>query len=398
MLTNNTVVVGVTGGIAAYKACEIVSRLKKSGAQVYCIMTEEAQAFLGELTLRTLSGNPVVTGMFQEPAKWNVEHIALADKADFFLIAPATANIIGKIAWGIADDFLTTTVMATKAKVILAPAMNVNMYNNPLVQENIKKLKEHGYYFIEPTEGNLACGYSGKGKMAEPESIVNYLLAFEKRDLAGKNILITAGPTREPIDPVRYLTNRSSGKMGYALAVCAHNRGANVTLISGPTNLDKPRGVNFISVETATEMFEEVRRLYQNQDIIIKAAAVADYRPKNYNQQKIKKNDDDLEIKLERNPDILSYLGENKGNRVLVGFAAETNDLKDNAQKKLLKKNLDFIAANNVAGTDSVFGSDTNKVILYFKEGSSKELPLLSKNQVANIILDEICMLIKRSE
>jgi len=396
MLKNKTVVVGVTGGIAAYKACEIVSRLKKSGAEVYCIMTKGAQAFLTPLTLRTLSGNPVVTDMFQEPVKWSVEHIALADKADFFLVAPATANIIGKIACGIADDFLTTAIMATRVKVVLAPAMNVNMYNNPILQENINKLKNLGYCFIDPVEGNLACGYTGKGKMAEPEEIVNYLLGLEKRDLEGKNILITAGPTREPIDPVRYLTNRSSGKMGYALARCAQKRGANVTLISGPTNLDKPPGVNFISIETAQEMFLEVTKHFPKQDIIIKSAAVADYRPQSYNQQKIKKTADDLEIKLERNPDILSYLGEDKGERILVGFAAETNDLKENARKKLMKKNLDFIVANDVTAMGAGFGSDTNKVTLYFKDGSHKELPLLSKDEVANIILDEVCMLIKK--
>ena len=262
MLNNKTVVVGVTGGIAAYKTAEIVSRLKKLGADVNCIMTKGAQAFLTPLTLSTLSGNPVITDMFQKPEKWNVEHIALADKADFFLIAPATANVIGKVSSGIADDFLTTTIMATHAKVIFAPAMNVNMYNSPILQENITKLKNLGYYFIEPQEGNLACGYSGKGKMAEPEIIINHLLDFLKKDLEGKRILITAGPTREPIDPVRYLTNKSSGKMGYALARCAQQRGAQVTLISGPTNLDRPRGVAFIPVESAEEMLVEVKKFY----------------------------------------------------------------------------------------------------------------------------------------
>lgn len=394
MLKNKTVVFGVTGGIAAYKACEIVSRLKKLGADVYCIMTEGAQAFLTPLTLRTLSGNPVVTTMFQEPSMWNVEHIALADKADFFLIAPATANIIGKIANGIADEFLSTTILATKAKVVLAPAMNVNMYNNSIVQKNIKELKNRGFYFIDPVEGNLACGYTGKGKMAGPENIVDFLLMFVKQDLVGKNILITAGPTREPIDPVRYLSNRSSGKMGYALAKCAQIRGAKVTLVSGPTNLDKPAGVTFISVETANEMFEEINKIFQKQDIIIKSAAVADYRPESYQTLKIKKSDDDLQIKLARNPDILSYLGENKGKRILVGFAAETNDLRENAQKKLIKKNLDFIVANDVTAKDAGFGCDTNKVTLYFKDGTQKDLPLLSKEEVANNVLDEVSMLI----
>jgi phosphopantothenoylcysteine decarboxylase/phosphopantothenate--cysteine ligase len=393
MLTNKTVVVGVTGGIAAYKAAEVVSRLKKLGADVYCIMTEGAQAFLTPLTLRTLSGNPVIKNMFDEPVKWNVEHVAIADVADFFLIAPATANVIGKIASGIADDFLTTAVMATRAKVILAPAMNVNMYTNPIVQNNIQKLKELGYLFIGPKEGNLACGYTGKGKMSEPEDIVEFILGIDKKDLLGMNILLTAGPTREPIDPVRYITNRSSGKMGYALAQCAQRRGAKVTLVSGPTNLGKPQGVDIISVETANEMFSAVKSNYEKHDVIIKSAAVADYRPQNYQEQKIKKSDDDLEIKLERNPDILSFLGENKGNRILVGFAAETNDLKENAQNKLIKKNVDMIVANDVTAKNAGFGCDTNKVTIYYRDGSEKDIPLLTKDEVANIILDEILKL-----
>ncbi|MGI6224908.1 MAG: bifunctional phosphopantothenoylcysteine decarboxylase/phosphopantothenate--cysteine ligase CoaBC [Peptococcales bacterium] len=396
MFTNKTIVVGVTGGIAAYKSAEIVSRLKKTGANVHCIMTEGAQAFLTPLTLRTLSGNPVVVNMFEEPKRWNVEHVALAEKADIFLIAPATANIIGKLAHGIADDFLSTTVLATCGKVILAPAMNVNMYNNSIVQENIAKLKSRGYHFIGPDEGNLACGDIGKGKMTEPEKIVEFLLGFFRQDFIGHNILVTAGPTREPIDPVRYLTNRSSGKMGYALARCAQLRGANVTLISGPTNLEKPPGVTLISVETANDMFAEVKKHFSQQDIIIKSAAVADYRPHSYQPIKIKKNDEDLVIPLLRNPDILSFLGENKGNRILVGFAAETNDLKENAQKKLIKKNLDFIVANDVTAKDAGFGYDTNKVTLYFQDGSQKELPLLSKDDVANFILDEVSMLINK--
>ncbi|KJS20934.1 MAG: phosphopantothenoylcysteine decarboxylase [Clostridiaceae bacterium BRH_c20a] len=396
MLNNKTVVVGVTGGIAAYKTAEIVSRLKKLGADVNCIMTKGAQAFLTPLTLSTLSGNPVITDMFQKPEKWNVEHIALADKADFFLIAPATANVIGKVSSGIADDFLTTTIMATHAKVIFAPAMNVNMYNSPILQENITKLKNLGYYFIEPQEGNLACGYSGKGKMAEPEIIINHLLDFLKKDLEGKRILITAGPTREPIDPVRYLTNKSSGKMGYALARCAQQRGAQVTLISGPTNLDRPRGVAFIPVESAEEMLVEVKKFYLEQDIIIKAAAVADYRPQSYNSQKIKKLNDDLQLQLERTPDILSFLGENKGNKVLVGFAAETNDLKENARKKLIKKNLDFIVANDVTLEDAGFNYDTNKVTLYYRDDTQQDLPLLSKDEVANCILNEVNKLLNK--
>ena len=312
------------------------------------------------------------------------------------MIAPATANVIGKVSSGIADDFLTTTIMATHAKVIFAPAMNVNMYNSPILQENITKLKNLGYYFIEPQEGNLACGYSGKGKMAEPEIIINHLLDFLKKDLEGKRILITAGPTREPIDPVRYLTNKSSGKMGYALARCAQQRGAQVTLISGPTNLDRPRGVAFIPVESAEEMLVEVKKFYLEQDIIIKAAAVADYRPQSYNSQKIKKLNDDLQLQLERTPDILSFLGENKGNKVLVGFAAETNDLKENARKKLIKKNLDFIVANDVTLEDAGFNYDTNKVTLYYRDDTQQDLPLLSKDEVANCILNEVNKLLNK--
>lgn len=393
MFKNKTIVLGVTGGIAAYKAAEIVSRLKKLDAQVHCVMTEGAQAFLTPLTLRTLSGNPVITEMFSEPRQWNVEHIALADKAEIFLVAPATANIISKVANGIADDFLSTTLMATRAKVVFAPAMNVNMYNNPILQENMTKLKKCGYYFIEPLEGNLACGYSGKGKMADPELIIEYLKRFTKRDLEGINILVTAGPTREAIDPVRYITNHSTGKMGYALASCAQQRGAQVTLITGPTNLTKPRGVKVIEVESAREMFARVQENYLNNHVIIKSAAVADYRPKDYQASKIKKNDGELQIVLERNPDILGFLGENKYDKVLIGFAAETDDLTENAQKKIKKKNLDFIVANDVSQHGAGFGFDTNKVTLYFANGTYKDLPLMSKEEVANQVLNEALIL-----
>lgn len=389
MLKGKTVVVGVTGGIAAYKAADLVSKLKKLGAEVHCIMTKGAQAFLTPLTLRTLSGNQVVTEMFTEPKVWNVAHISLAEKADIFLVVPATANIIGKIANGIADDFLTTTVMASKSRVVFVPAMNVNMYENPILQENIKKLKKVGYEFIAPIEGNLACGYTGKGKMEEPEKIIEYILNDQKKDLANINVLITAGPTIESIDPVRYITNRSSGKMGYALAQCAQKRGATVTLISGPTNLETPQGVNLIKVESALEMFAEVKKHYKTSQIVIKAAAVADYRPKNYQSKKIKKSDDDLFIPLERNPDILAFLGKNKNKKVLVGFAAETNDLKENALKKIKKKNLDFIVANNVTENGSGFGYATNKVTIFSSQGWEKELPLMSKSDVAENILDE---------
>lgn len=398
MLKGKNIVLGVTGGIAAYKSAEIVSRLKKKGAEVYCIMTQNAQEFISPLTLRTLSNNPVVTSMFDEPGTWDVEHISLADKADIFLVAPATANIIGKVANGIADDFLSTTIMATKGRVIFVPAMNIHMYENKIVQENITKLKTMGFNFIDPVVGNLACGYSGKGKMAEPETIVERICheISEEPILEGQKILVTAGPTREKIDPVRYLTNHSSGKMGYSIAEMAAKKGAQVTLISGPTNLECPPNVKIIKIESALDMFQAVKENLAQNQIIIKAAAVADYRPKVFYDQKVKKKDEDLEIILERNPDILKYIGENKENKILVGFAAETNDLKENATKKILKKNLDFIVANDITQAGAGFRVDTNKVTLFFADGSHKELPLMDKFEVANNILNEICVLLKK--
>lgn len=388
MLENKNIVLGVTGGIAAYKACEIVRQLKKKGASVQCIMTEGAQKFITPLTLGTLSQNHVIIDMFEETKDWNVEHISLADKADILLVAPATANIIGKVAHGICDDFLTTTIMATKARVIFAPAMNVNMYENQILQNNITSLKEKGYEFIGPIEGNLACGYTGKGKMAEPEAILEYIDTNEE-DLKGVPILVTAGPTREAIDPVRYITNRSSGKMGYAIAKRAKERGAEVTLVSGPTNLEKPEGINFIQIESAREMFDKVNDNFDNSKIVIKAAAVADYRPKIYENKKIKKSDDDLKILLERNPDILAYLGKKKGDKILIGFAAETNDLTTNALKKIEKKNLDFIVANDVSEKGSGFQADTNKITIFSASGAVKKFPLLTKLEVADKIIDE---------
>jgi len=398
MLKGKVIALGITGGIAAYKGAEIASRIKKLGAEVHCVMTKSATEFITPLTLRTLTSNPVTVNMFQEPKIWNVEHIGLADAVDAYLVAPATANIIGKVANGIADDFLSTTIMATKAPVIFAPAMNVNMLENPIYQENVEKLRKHGYLFIEPAEGMLACGYTGKGKLEEPEKIVSQLVEFlqVKKDLLGKKVLVTAGPTMEKIDPVRYITNHSSGKMGYSIAEEAAKRGAEVTLVSGRTNLAVPVGVKVINIESALEMYDKVLENYEDADIVIKSAAVADYRPKKAADHKIKKKEGDMQILLERNPDILAYLGKNKGGKILVGFAAETNELKENAYKKVNGKNLDFIVANDILEAGAGFKGDTNKVNLYFSDGHEINLPLMSKKEVAQKIIDEILQLIKK--
>lgn len=397
MFANKEIVVGITGGIAAYKSAELVSRLKKAGANVHCIMTKSAQEFIQPLTFRTLSQNPVYTEMFQEPKLWNVEHVALADRADLFIVVPATANVIGKIAGGIADDMLTTTVMATKAPVLIAPAMNVNMYENPINQENIKKLQNMGFSFVEPVYGRLACGYEGRGKLATIEDIVQKAeaLVIKKKEFAGLKVLVTAGPTRESLDPVRFLSNRSTGKMGYALAKQARLLGADVTLISGPTNLIPPIDVRLIKVESAREMYEKVHNLYDESNIIIKAAAVSDYRPKQQSDNKIKKQDGDLQIELERNPDILASLGEKKGSQILVGFAAETREVLSYAVDKVRRKNLDFIVANDVTQTNAGFAHDTNIVTFVFPNGEIKELPELSKDQVALEVLKEALKIIR---
>lgn len=392
MQEKRTVVLGVTGGIAAYKALDIVSRLRKKDINVHVIMTKSAAEFVTPLSFQSLSQNYVVEDMFAEPKSWDIEHISLASKTDIFAIAPASANIIGKIANGIADDMLSTTVMATKAPVLLAPAMNTNMYDNPIVQKNIEFLKSMGYFFIEPDEGRLACGVTGKGKLAEPEKIVDVIdmLLHNNKDLAGKRVLVTAGPTREDIDPVRFITNRSSGKMGYAIARAARNRGADVTLISGPVGLTPPEKVRYVGVYSADDMYREVVNHFENADIVIKSAAVADYRPKNKSDIKIKKSDDDMEIPLTRNKDILKELGKMKKNQILVGFAAETNDLIQNAQRKVLKKNLDAIVANDVTMEKSGFNTDTNTVKIIDKSGNILELPNMSKDEVAHNILDFI--------
>lgn len=389
--------VGITGGIAAYKGADLVSQLVKKGAEVYVIMTASAQQFITPLTLQTLSKNQVITDMFAEPKAWEVQHISLADKADLMLIVPATANIIGKIANGIADDMLTTTVMATNAPVLIAPAMNVHMYENPIVQANITKLASLGYSFIEPDEGLLACGYQGKGRLAGPEKImaaIEDVMAVNK-DLENLRVLVTAGPTREKIDPVRFISNHSTGKMGYAIAEMAAKRGAKVVLISGPSDLNFPPSVEGIRVESARDMYEAVMEKYEHVDVVIKTAAVADYRPKTVHDQKVKKQEGDLELILERNPDILFELGQRKKHQVLVGFAAETENLQEYARQKLFKKKLDMIVANNVTQEGAGFGVDTNQVELIFPSEEVKSLPLQSKKEVANSILDEVKSLVE---
>lgn len=389
------ILVGVTGGIAAYKAAELVSLLGKRGHAVRCVMTEHAQRFITPLTLQTLSGNPVYTDLFSqlENPEWQVTHIGLAHWADCFLIVPATANFIGKIAHGIADDLLSTCVMATNAPVYFAPAMNEQMYENPLVQANISLLKANDYRFVEPVEGHLACGSSGKGRMADVEAIAAVLEQLREQDLRGLRILVTAGPTQEAVDPVRYLTNHSSGKMGYAIARQAVNRGASVVLVSGPCHLAAPTGTSVVPVHSAREMFATVQQYYANVDVVIKAAAVADYRPKTVAEQKIKKSEGDWMLPLERNPDILAWLGAHKKAQILVGFAAETNDVQENALRKLMHKQLDLIAANDLTAQYSGFAHDTNQVTIYGADGSITALPVLSKEAVADRLLDLVLSL-----
>lgn len=396
MLSNKTIIVGVTGGIAAYKACDVVSKLKKLNANIHVIMTESACEFVQPMTFQTLSNNFVINDMFKEPKTCEVEHIELAKKADAFLIVPATANFIGKLAAGIADDMLTTTVMATRAPVIIAPAMNTNMYTNRIVQANMDKLGDLGYRFIDPASGRLACGDMGAGKLADVDDILAFIVDFfekesEAKDLAGRRIMISAGPTIEAIDPVRYITNRSSGKMGYAIAKRAVARGAQVTLVSGKTDLEVPEGLaKFISIESADDLYENLVGEFDSNDVVIQSAAVADYKPKSYSDKKIKKKDSDLRIDLCRNKDIAQELGKIKGNKVLVGFAAETNDVLENAAKKIKKKNLDFIVANDLTMQGAGFSTETNIVKIIEADGRIKEYPKLLKSEVGDIILDKV--------
>lgn len=401
MITGKTIVLGVTGGIAAFKAAALCSKLVQKGAKVHVILTKSAMQFIQPLTFQALSRNHVTTDTFEEKEPSKIAHIDLADRADLIVVAPATANFLAKAALGLADDMLTTTLLATEAPVMVCPAMNVHMYNHPAVQKNLSLLKTMGILFVEPGEGFLACGYVGKGRMAEPEQITqeieHYFLA--KKDLQGKRILITAGATRERIDPVRFLSNRSTGKMGYAIAEAARDRGAEVVLVSGVTNINPPSGVQMVFIESAEEMFQAVVAHAGNADIIIKAAAVADYRPAVVLSQKMKKKEENLSIQLERTKDILHYLGQHKkAGQILVGFAAETNNVMEYALDKINRKNLDFIAANNVAQEGAGFGVDTNIVQLYDKDGLIKSLPKMDKRNVAQQILDVAKMKLKDKE
>ena len=392
MKDKKCVVVGVSGGVAVYKALDVISRLRKKDVEVHVIMTKSATEFVTPLSFQSLSQNMVITDMFAEPKAWEIQHISLAKKADLMLIVPATANIIGKVANGIADDMLSTTIMATKAPVVFCPAMNTNMYENPIVQRNISLLNELGYEFIEPASGRLACGDEGKGKLQDTEIIAEETLRrlHSTKDLLGKKVVVTAGPTMVPIDPVRILTNRSSGKMGYSIAEEARDRGAEVVLISGPTSLRKPNGIKVIDIKTNEDMFNAIKNEFEDADIVIKSAAVADYKAKNYSNEKIKKTGDDLNLIFERDRDILKTLGDMKENQILVGFAAESSNLKENAKGKLERKNLDYIVANDISKSETGFASDENKVTIISKSGEEVSLEKMSKREVAKNIFDII--------
>ena len=400
MLKGKTVLLGITGSIAAYKIAYLASALHKLHADVHVLMTENATNFINPITFETLTGNKCLVDTFDRNFQFQVEHVSIAKKADVVMIAPASANVIGKLANGLADDMLTTTVMACRCQKILAPAMNTAMYENPVVQDNIRKLKNYGYEVITPASGYLACGDTGAGKMPEPETLLEYILkeaAFQK-DLAGKKLLVTAGPTQEAIDPVRCLTNHSSGKMGYAIAKMAMLRGAEVTLVSGPTAIEPPLFVKVVPVTSARDMFEAVTGLSDEQDIIIKAAAVADYRPKQVSEDKVKKKDDQASIELERTDDILKYLGQHKKQgQFLCGFSMETRDMIRNSRAKLEKKNLDMVAANNLKVEGAGFQGDTN-VLTLITQDEEVSLPLMSKEDAANAILDKILSVCKERE
>lgn len=386
------VVMGVTGSIAAYKACDIISGLRKKGVDVRVILTRAGAEIITPLALETMSANPVVTDMFSRENPWEVEHISLAKQADLFLVAPATANFIGKMASGIADDMLTTTVMATRAPVLIAPAMNSNMYLNPATQANMQKLKERGCEFIAPGSGRLACGDEGIGRLADVQDIIQAVLAKlnVRRDMEGMKVLVTAGPTREAIDPVRYITNHSSGKMGYAIAEAAAERGAEVTLISGPVNLKTPEGVKRIDIVSSGELCDAVTEQFNYCDALIMAAAPADFTPANVAEEKIKKQGNGMTLELTSTRDILKTVAPNKGKRKVMGFAAETENLRENALKKLSAKNLDFIAANDVSAKDAGFGVDTNIITLYGADGSEEHSGKLTKRAAADWLLDRL--------
>jgi phosphopantothenoylcysteine decarboxylase / phosphopantothenate---cysteine ligase len=398
MLKGKEIVLGVTGGIAAYKAAELLRLFVKEGAHVHAVMTQNAQKFITPLTFQTLSGNPVVTDPFTLVGEKEIGHIALADLAELIVIVPATANIIGKIANGIADDFLSTMVMATKAPVLFAPSMNVNMWENQALQKNIQTLLERGYHFVEPGEGELACHWYGKGRLAELSEVMEKVEdLFSVKDLQGEKILVTAGPTQEPLDPVRFITNPSSGKMGYALAKVARRRGAEVILVTGPTSIPIPRGdIKVVSVKTAAEMRRAVLGHLEGCSVVIKAAAVSDFRPKAVSLQKMKKAEASTTLALEKTDDILSEIGKKKRGRILLGFAAETENVVANARKKLKEKNLDLMVVNDVTKPGAGFGQDTNQVKILFRSGEVKDLPLMSKEEVSQAILDEVGKLLKQ--
>ena len=394
MLADKTIVLGITGSIAAYKAADIASKLTQAGAKVEVVMTEPATKFIAPLTLRSITGRAVVTDMFDLASQHSIEHIALGEAADAVVIAPATASIIAKVAAGIADDMVSLTVLATKAPIILAPAMDVNMFENPITQDNLAKLKARGFTIVAPAYGRLASGKVGWGRLADVDKIIGIIKQVIGRsgDLAGKRLVVTAGGTQEPIDPVRYIGNRSSGKMGYAMAEAARDRGAIVTLVTAPTSLPEPVGMEVVHIETAAQMKEAVAKATSGADALIMAAAVADFQPKSIAKAKIKKESSSLTLELIRTPDILTEV---KGDFIRVGFAAESQDIVANAKQKLEKKQLDLIVANDITDADSGFGVDTNKVTLIDKKGDVESLPLLSKREVAGRILDRVVGLLK---
>ncbi len=400
MLKNKTIVIGVSGGIAAFKSAALVSKLTQAGANVYVVMTDSAKQFIAPTTFQALSRNEVYTNTFYEPDSTKIAHIDLADQADLVLVAPASANTVAKVANGLADNMLTTMLLATKAPVVFAPAMNVNMYDHPATQRNLQQLKAYGFQVIEPNAGYLACGWVGKGRMAEPEDLLELvqLMCLDQTVFTGKRVLITAGPTREKIDPVRYLSNYSSGKTGYALATEARNRGAYVTLVTGPTGLKPPSGVEVVPIQSAEDLYDEVTKRFTDVDIVVKSAAVADYAPEIVENQKRKKQTDQWSLPLKKTRDTLKRLGELKQSQVLVGFAAESQDVEFYAKDKLERKNLDLIVANNITTEGAGFDHDTNIVTVYAKDHYEKRYPLASKKDVALHIFDEIEAYMKRSD
>ena len=398
MLTGKTIVLGVTGSIAAYKIANLTSMLVKLNADVHVIMTQNATKFITPMTFETLTNNKCIVDTFDRNFNFDVKHVSLAKRGDLFMVAPCTANVIGKVAGGICDDMLTTTITATKAPVVFAPAMNTGMWENPILQDNLKKLKHYGYHIIEPVVGRLACGDTGSGKMPSEEMLLEYimLLLAKDKDLKGKKILVTAGPTQEAIDPVRFISNHSSGKMGYAIAKVAVLRGAEVTLVSGPVSILPFTGIQKVDVKSAQEMYDAVTSRSDEQDVIIMCSAVADYKPAGYSEQKIKKQDGDMSISLERTQDILAYLGAHKHQRqVIVGFSMETENLIDRSLEKLTKKNVDLICANSIASEKTGFGVDTNQVTLISRQ-DVEELPLCSKEDTADMILQKVAGLLSQ--